>query len=205
MKKVFRFFTIAAIAFGMTMAVSCNKDDDDNGGNGGNGGNTDNGPAVLVDEAFESGIPTTWQTLDVDGDGDTWQVLDGSYGVDGSKCACSQSYDNNVGALTPDNYLVTPEVTLAGEYTLTFQVNAQDASWAAEHYAVLVGTIQNGTFVSQGTLLEEDVVSGKDQSPWQTKTLSLKDYKGKTVSIAFRHFNCTDMFRMNIDNVKIAK
>ena len=205
MKKSFKFMAIAAIAFGMCMAVACNKDEGDGDGNGNNNGGNDNGPATLVDEAFENGIPTTWQTLDVDGDGDTWQVMDGAFGVDSSKCACSQSYDNNVGALTPDNYLVTPEVTLAGEYTLTFQVNAQDASWAAEHYAVLVGTIQNGAFVSQGTLLEEDVVPSKASSPWQTKTISLKNYKGKTVSIAFRHFNCTDMFRMNIDNVKIAK
>ena len=65
MKKVFRFFAIAAIACGMTMAVSCNKDDNgENGGNGGNGGggNTENLPTT-IDENFNNGLPSTSGSL----------------------------------------------------------------------------------------------------------------------------------------------
>ena len=63
MKKAFRFFAIAAIAFGMTMAVSCKPDEGDDNGN------NDNGPEVLIDEAFENGIPSDWSNIDADGDG----------------------------------------------------------------------------------------------------------------------------------------
>ena len=38
MKKAVRFFAIAAIAFGMTMAVSCTKDPEEGGNNNNNGG-----------------------------------------------------------------------------------------------------------------------------------------------------------------------
>ena len=201
MKKVFRFFAIAAIACGMTMAVSCKPDDD--GGNGGNGGN-DNGPEVLLDEAFESGVPAGWTTIDADGDGETWEDFS-MPGVNNSKCLSSRSYDNNSGALTPDNYLVTSELEFAGEYTLTYQVCAQDAAYPADHYAVMVGTVSNGVFTPTATLLEEDLTASKAQGAWLSRSISLKDYKGKKLSIAFRHYNCTDFFMMNLDNVKVAK
>ena len=74
-------------------------------------------------------------TIDADGDGNTWYYENSSQTTDhqgGNGMMTSASYISS-GALTPDNYLVTPEVTLAGEYTLTYQVNAQDASWASEH------------------------------------------------------------------------
>ncbi len=208
MKKVIRFFAIAAIACGMTMAVSCKDDNDGEGG--GNGGN-DNGPEVLLDEAFESGVPTDWSNIDADGDGYMWCTgedwgANNNLGVNGSVCVCSESYHNPTQeTLTPDNYLVTPVLELAGEYTLTWQVCAQDGSFAADHYAVLVGTVENGAFVAKGTLFEETLTASKAQGAWLSRSISLKDYKGQKLSVAFRHYNCTDMFVMNLDNVKIAK
>ncbi|MBR6292527.1 MAG: choice-of-anchor J domain-containing protein [Bacteroidales bacterium] len=206
MKKVIRFFAIAAIACGMTMAVSCK--DDNEGEGGGNGGN-DNGPAVLLDEAFESGIPADWTNIDADGDEYAWEITSDVYGqasgVDGSEAACSRSYVNSLGALTPDNYLVTPELEFAGEYTLTYQVNAQDAEWPEEHYAVMVGTVANGAFTPTATVFEETLTASKAQGAWLSRSISLKDYKGQKLSVAFRHYNCTDMFVMNLDNVKVAK
>lgn len=206
MKKAFRFFAIAAIAFGMTMAVSCKPDEGDDNGN------NDNGPEVLIDEAFENGIPSDWSNIDADGDGYTWclptawNAPSDNLGVNSTVCVCSESFHNPTSqALTPDNYLVTPVLNLAGEYTLTWQVCAQDASYAADHYAVLVGTVENGVFVAKGTLFEESITAAKAQGAWLSRSASLKDYKGQKLSVAFRHYNCTDMFVMNLDNVKIAK
>ena len=201
MKKVFRIFTIAAIAFGMTMAVSCKDDNEEEGGT--TGGNTENLPTTL-DETFANGIPTTWTNIDADGDGYMWMSTEGALAdADGNGAVFSQSYNNNFGPLTPDNYLVTPKLYIDGT-TLTWQVAAQDANYPNEHYAVLVGTVENGVFVSQGTLFEETFSgTSKAATAFYNRSVSLADYNGKSLCIAFRHYNCTDVFYLNIDNVKV--
>ncbi len=206
MKKAFRFFAIAAIAFGMTMAVSCKPDEEGEGG--GNGGsNTENLPTTL-DETFASGIPSTWANIDADGDGYKWKSTLESSGLadaDGNGAAYSQSYDNNYGELTPDNYLVTPKLYIDGT-TLTWQVAAQDNRFPEEHYAVYVGTIENGQFVQKGKLFEETFSgNAKDATAFYNRSVSLADYNGQSLYIAFRHFDCTDMYFLNIDNVKVSK
>ena len=95
---------------------------------------------TIVSEDFESGeIPADWLNLDQDGDGNSWYAvhLEGSEsGVYyyGNYCATSASYINN--ALTPDNWLVIPNVELGG--TLTFVARGQDANWADEVFGVFV-------------------------------------------------------------------
>ena len=208
MKKMFRFFTIAALAFGMTMAVGCGKPDDGEDNGGGNGGN-DNGPAILLEENFDNGIPAEWNNIDADGDGVMWvlgsDIAGGPVGYNSTECAASQSYINNEGPLTPDNYLVTPVLDFAGEYTLTWKVCAQDASYPEDHYQVLVGTVENGVFKQTAKVYEETLAAAKAQGAWLSRSVSLKDYKGKKLAIAFRHCECTDAFWMNIDEVKVAK
>lgn len=95
---------------------------------------------TIVSEDFESGeIPADWLNLDQDGDGNSWYAvhLEGSESdvyYYGNYCATSASYINN--ALTPDNWLVIPNVELGG--TLTFVARGQDASWADEVFGVFV-------------------------------------------------------------------
>lgn len=212
MKKVTRFFAIAAIAFGMTMMFACGGNDPDNpdnpGGGGNGGGNTENLPTTL-DETFANGIPSTWTNIDADGDGYAWNATVESQGLadaDGNGAVYSQSYDNNIGPLTPDNYLVTPKLYIEDGAKVSWQVGAQDSGYPEEHYAVLVGTIENGAFVSKGTLFEE-TFSGTAKAPtsFYNREISLSQYKGQSLCIAFRHYNCTDMYFLNIDNVKVTK
>lgn len=165
---------------------------------------------TLLSEDFESGIPTTWTNTDSDGDGYTWLPSVDETGISGhngtSGCAYSQSYNSTAGALTPDNWLITPAVTLTANSDLTFWICAQDASWAAEHYGVYIST--TGTSTSSFTLLMEETIDAnggaKVQGTWKQKTISLANYTGQTVYIAFRHFNCTDMFYINLDDVEIT-
>ena len=200
MKKMFRFFAIAAIAFGMTMAVSCKPDEE---GEGGNGGNTENLPTTL-DEQFTGGIPSTWTTIDADGDGYTWcNWINNQSGqqMDPMDCAVSFSYLNGVGVLTPDNYLVSPKIYIEDGAKLTFTTEGIDASFYAEHYAVLLGTIENGQFKSIATVLEKNVPSVNVTN----ESVDLSAYAGKSVCIAFRHYNCTDIYTVKLDDVKVTK
>ena len=108
----------------------------------------------------------------------------------------SASYMQN--ALTPDDWLISPQVKLDG--TLSFQVRAQDPDYAAEHYAVYVSVGDPTDLTSFVELLPEAVSTGT----YQEITADLSAYEGQMGYIAFRHFNCTDMFRLNIDNVTIT-
>ena len=163
----------------------------------------------LLSEDFENGIPSTWLNIDADNDGNSWLSSAGVSGVSGHNgsdgCAFSCSYYNGT-VLTPNNWLITPAVTLTGAATLTFWVAAQDASYAAEHYGVYIST-NGGTSTSDFTLLYEETLDANGgarvQGTWKQKTVNLANYSGQTIRIAFRHFNCTDMFYMNIDDVVI--
>ena len=205
MKKVFRFFAMAAFVFGMTAMVACGDDNEgENGGNGGNGGgNTENLPTTLTED-FTNGIPAGWTNIDADGDGYAWQDwLNDQNGqrMEGDGVAMSCSYLNGVGALEPDNYLVTPKLYIEEGATLSYEVGAVDANYYRDHYSVLVGNVENGVFKAVGTLVNEDVPSPNTT----TRTFSLSDYKGQSLSIAFRHFDCIDMYIMTIDNIKVTK
>lgn len=212
MKKVFRFFAIAALAFGMTNLVACGGDEEEGDGNGNNTQQEEQGEPILLEEGFENGIPSTWSNFDVDGDGLAWLSDEGNFGDHGGngQLVYSQSYDNNFGPLTPDNYLVTPTIHIpnASGYNLTYWVCGQDANYAAEHYAVYVGKVENGTFVANGNALLEETITAKSgakaQGTWYQKTINLDAYKGQDVQIAFRHFDVTDMYFLNLDDVKVS-
>lgn len=207
MKKVLRFFAIAALAFGMTNLVACGGDEEEGDGNDNNTQQEEQGEPILLEEAFENGLPSTWTNIDADGDGLAWLSDEGQIGGhNGGSMVFSQSYDNNFGVLTPDNYLVTPSIHIpnASGYNLTFWVCAQDAAYSAEHYAVYVGKVENGTFVPNGNALFEETIGSKAQSPWIQKTVNLDAYKGQDVQIAFRHFDCSDMFYLDLDDVKVS-
>ena len=161
----------------------------------------------LLSEDFENGIPSTWLNIDADNDGYAWMEgtapgVSGHNGSNGCAYSCSY-YDGTV--LTPNNWLITPAINLTANADLTFWVAAQDASYAAEHYGVYIST--TGTATSNFTLLFEETIDANGgsrvQGTWKQKTVNLANYTGQTVYIAFRHFNCTDMFYFNLDDVEI--
>ena len=157
-------------------------------------------------EGFENGLPACWQNIDNDEDGYYWTPSTQFAAHTGDGMVYSASYLNSVGALNPDNWLITPAVNLSSNATLSFWVCAQDDRWAYEHYGVYIST--TGSDTADFTLLFEETLNAdsgaKTQSPWKQKTISLYDYTGQTVRIAFRHFNCSDMFYLNIDDIEIS-
>ena len=101
---------------------------------------------VVLSEDFESGqLNSGWFNVDVDADGYNWFIWNitqtdnnGNPLGNGSYCATSASYNQSSGALTPDNWLVIPNVELGG--TLTFVARGQDPSWAEEVFGIYVST-----------------------------------------------------------------
>ena len=174
---------------------------------------------------FNDGIfPEGWTTIDADGDGHNW-VLDtecesaygynqSNAGFNGSHMILSGSYHKTEGALHPDNYLVSPKVTLRSGSTFSFWAGAQDYQYPAEHFGVFVS--DNGT--SGWTMVQEWTMEAKgasgdkgfgrdgntrDQGRWYYFSVDLSAYAGQRY-IAIRHFDCSDQFFLNVDNIRLG-
>ena len=167
---------------------------------------------------FESGLDG-WTSIDADGDGNVWMYNvdagltgDDVSGNNGSMgFAFSQSYINYVGPLFPDNYFVSPsKIAVAAGTKISFYASAQDESYGAEHFGVAVSTSGN-TSASDFTTISEWTFGSKGsgtrsmrQSAWVKYEADLSAYAGQEVYVAIRHFNCTDQFYLDIDDITIS-
>lgn len=156
---------------------------------------------TLFYEGFEGATfpPAGWIMTDADGDANNWFL----YPIDphsGTNCAASASWTSTSGALTPDNWLITPQVAIpsTGTYKLEWYSAAQDPAWPEDHYGVYVST--TGTAPADFTLLYQETIA---DAIWDYRFVSLAAYAGQSIYVAFRHFNCTDWFYMKIDDVQI--
>ena len=135
-----------------------------------------------------------WTSLDVDGDGNGWYHLYGSNFANhsGNGHVTSASYMG--GALTPDNWLVSPAVKLDG--TLSFWACGQDPSYADEVFGVYASTD-----MSNWEPLAENLMATGVMTEY---TFDLSQFEGAEGYVAIRHYNCTDMFRLNVDDIAIT-
>ena len=95
-------------------------------------------------------------------------------------------------------YELADVVELGG--TLTFEAWGQDPNYPSEPFAVYVGPA-NAQSTSDFTQVMSRTVATANRL---TYTVDLSRYAGQTGHIAFRHYDITDMFRLNLDNVKVA-
>jgi PKD repeat protein len=142
-----------------------------------------------------------WTYIDADGDGNNWTLsyLRGQgVGHEGSNgMLASSSY---MGApLTPDNWVYTGAINVpnSDNVTLAWWEKGQDPQYASEKYSVYVnnspvieGAQQLATYTATGT--------------WKARGVSLAAYKGQTVYIALRHYDVTDMFWLDIDDLGVT-
>ena len=148
---------------------------------------------------FEDAVQAEDFTIvDKDGDGYGWEITNRVTTTSGDYCMVSKSYDNSIGALHPDNWLISPKTTLGG--TLTFNACGQDPNYAKEKFAVYV--FQGDTYTS----VDDFVKQGDDVTTtgtMTTYTYDLSAYEGVGY-VAIRHYNVTDMFYLNIDDLAIV-
>ena len=146
-------------------------------------------------EGYEDWIGD-WSVLDADEDGAGWSL---AYTDDAQTDLCfySSSYDYNYGgALTPDNWLFTPEVTLGG--TLKFDT-WNYSSYYLDKIMVYVCTNPDWESVDEFVAVSDFFQPGQDP---ETFEVDLSAYEGTGV-IAFRHYDCSDLWRIYLDNISI--
>lgn len=157
--------------------------------------------AVLFTESFENGMGG-WTTLDKDEDGFDW--IHSMYGESevymetntGLGCVYSESFSNaSSKALTPDNWLVSPQLILDG--TFSFYAKGQDPDWCDEHFAVYV-TTGDPTDTDSYQQVSEELVASSTMTEY---SVDLSEYEGQTGYVAIRHFNVSDMYTLVVDDI----
>ena len=161
------------------------------------------------EEGFETTPLTGFTFIDADGDGNNWGIVSNTvdhfntHNGDGVIVSASYDNDNDI-ALTPDNWMILPAFTLpenADEFKLTWFEKGQDANYAEEYYSVYIST--TGNTVADFTATTP-VLSSTSTGDWVKKTVYIDNYAGETIFIAFRHHNVTDMFFLNIDDIRVG-
>ena len=158
---------------------------------------------------FEDGLDG-WTAVDADNDGYTWVLGSACGGVyleegasitdghTGTGLVVSGSYSNVTGdALTPDNWLISPQINeLGGSFSMW--AKAQQQAYPAEHFGIYVST--TGTNPSDFTLLDEWTLTSAN---WKQFSVDLGLYTGQQGYIAVRHFSCTDQFMIDVDDFEL--
>ncbi len=153
-------------------------------------------------------VLTGWTTIDADGDGYDWfngRVLGTEMGhneTDGWACSESYQYPN---VLTPDNYLVSRQFLASADASISFWACSHDEIYPEEHFGVAVSTSGNTDPADFTTIAEWTIPNNwnKGQSEWTEYRVDLSQYEGQMIYVAIRHFNCTDQYKLDVDDVTI--
>lgn len=158
-------------------------------------------PEFLFIEDFEDFDTEEWTLVDADGDGYNWYIVSADkYRVyEGEYCIASASYDNDEGALTPDNWMISPLFTATEDAMLFWYDVAQDPDWSHENYSVYV-------LPADYAELDEAVCiyNGEPGGEYELHKISMDAYAGQEIRIAFRHHDCTDNFVLSIDVIAVT-
>ena len=151
---------------------------------------------------FNDGI-MEWTTIDADGDGYNWEMRRNWGNAQNPYSVTSASYDDYTGTtLYPKNYLVSPYKLDCEE--ITFLASAQDASNPAEHFGVAVST-EGNTNGDDFTIVWEADMTAKAAGQWYHYDVDLRAYQGQDIYVAIVHFNCSDQFMLNIDDITLYR
>ena len=139
-----------------------------------------------------------WYWLDEDGDGNEWQWMLGVEEMnvpEGEGMMNSQSFINYVGPLTPDNWLISPVFTAGTQ--VSFMMVGQDPDWAAEYIGVYVST-------DGGQTWSDEIAGFTATGTVETYYVDTAAFAGQMICVAFRHYNVTDRFSVNLDAVEVV-
>jgi len=171
---------------------------------------------TIFHEGFEEGIPSTWSNMDKDGDGHKWvanfdepYIYDASFSrLEGEYVYSLREYidqsDWNTYKLSPDNWLITPQINLTtGNASLKFFAALVNAWWEEAYYEVYISA--TGTDYEDFTLLYSETIAASGDV-WYERNIDLSGYSGN-VYIAFRNLNESEdrTFGMRIDEVSVIE
>ena len=150
-----------------------------------------------------------WRMIDADGDGRVWNVTtsanDPGYPQYDAHSGEYFMYSFSYNPITPDNYLITPQLVIpASGATLEYWIGEVASMYDEfntynENYSVLVST--TGTNVADFTPIHSETLTN---TSWMQKEHSLNAYAGQSIYIAFRHHNNgVKVYALKLDDVSV--
>ena len=148
----------------------------------------------LIDEDFEDA--SDWTIVDVNAD--TWGIVTGADGIGttpntiSGTCAYSEksrSYLGGTGNATPDNFIVSPQITIpagATSVTLSYIIAGYGAT-AGDYETYFTTDASSVANITSGTIIQTAATIGSGSSVLRTHNLIA--LSGQTGYIAFRHKN----------------
>ncbi|MFT3796318.1 T9SS type A sorting domain-containing protein [Flavobacterium sp.] len=156
----------------------------------------------------------------IDGDGDTanWGLYTGNattagWGLVGN-FAGSRSWNPPTatppGALTPNNFLITPEVVIPDTFDgieLSFKLGTNDVQFPAEQISIYLApsTANTPELIAALEPVFNYTLTADDALTAELRTVDVTEYAGQTVRIIMRHHDCTDQDLMYLDDLLLAQ
>jgi len=163
---------------------------------------------VFFDD-FNDGDVSDWSFIDSDGDTNNWipvTLTDSGLGAGDISVLRSFSWVSTTGALTPDNWAITPAIDLTsvtGSLQLQWKIAAVDPDWDVENYTVYVATSNTITALQASpTSFNESTLDGINTLT--TRTIDISSFVGQTIYVGFRHHNVSDQFSIELDDVRVS-
>ncbi len=154
--------------------------------------------AKSVEEGFEGDFPPAcWTQIDADGDGNVFfhYNADGS-AFEGEFSAASASWFNQT-VLNPDNYLVSPPLSIGENEVFTYYVAAQDPAFPEENYGIYISTTGNAEEDFDTELFTETLTD----DVWVQREIDLSAYANSEIYLAIRHYGVSDQFYIKFDQL----
>ena len=172
------------------------------------------GGITILDEKFEDGdtLPAGWLSIDADDltpkteiqfltPSKGWQNIIDFKDPDSMNHALASPswYEDTVGS--SNDYLITPKVMLPANTCLSWYAYSQD-KFFPESYEIRVST----TTPDEAGFLQDEAVAviSEEGDEFNYRSISLNDYAGQEVYIAFRHTS-RDKFILVLDDIRLAQ
>ena len=162
---------------------------------------------IIFEEDFND--ETTWGdwTLeDRDGDGELWEFADAEFQeVESFDGGFVWSFSWYFDTFTPDNLLISPAFAIPTDQDveLTFKVAAyEDDELFQEHYAVYIIPASE-EFTGNETPVFEETLDAAYYNPPKIVNVDISSYGGGNVKLVFRHYDCTDIFYISMDDIQV--
>ena len=154
---------------------------------------------ILFD--FNDGIMHL-NTIDADGDGYNWEIRQNWGNTENPFSATSASVDIHENPLIPENYLVTPYKLDCEQ--VVFNACVQDIAHPDEHLGVAVSTTV-GDDPDAFTIVWDVEMTAKEVGNWYQFNVDLRAYQGQDIYVAIVHYNCTNQFMVNVDDILLNR
>lgn len=164
---------------------------------------------VVYEEDFnDESTWESWTLADLDEDGELWEFADAEFQeVESFEGGFVWSFSWYLEVFTPDNTLTSPNISLPTENNLelTFNVAAyEDEEVFQEHYAVYV-IPADSEFTGTEEPVFEETLDAPYYNPAKTINVDITPFAGQEVKLVFRHYDCTDIFYIGMDDVQITQ